>query len=369
MVPLPSVIVKATSLALLLCTAAAACGGRPHTIAIGAAGPWTESYGDMTKKGIEMAVAEVNDSGGVRGQRLELIERDDRGDGARAASIAQEFVSLPEIVAVAGHVTSGAEVAAAKVYDGHLAAVSTSATTPDLTGISPWVFRVISSDSSNGIAIARFAAAMGRKRAAILYENTSYGRGLADSFARAFPGEVVSIDPISPDIKDAEPYISYYRSRAPDIVFVVGVGESGLAVLREAHRQHFAVDFVGGDGWTAIATDTATAEGAYVGTPFTALDPRPEVQRFVTAFRVRYHEMPDAYAALGYDTARLLAQAIQAVGPDRAAVREYLASRVAATAFHGVTGVIWFRDGDPGGSTYRVTRVHDGAFVLAEAHQ
>lgn len=320
----------------------------------------------MNKKGIGMAVAEVNDSGGVRGQRVQLLERDDAGDGARAATIAQEFVSNPAVVGVVGHVTSGAMVAAAKVYDeGHLPAIATSATSPDLTAISPWVFRVITSDSSNGATIARFAAATGHKRAAVLYENDSYGRGLADSFRRAFPGTILSMDPISADITNAEPYIAYYKTRAPDIVFVVGVQNSGLTILREARREGFNVDFVGGDGWTGIVADTALAEGAYVGTAFTVEDPRPEVHRFVTAFEARYHVMPDAYAALGYDAARAMLRAIQSVGPDRAAVRRYLATLTDVTAYHGVTGVVRFRpDGDPATSSYRMTRVHHGSFEL-----
>lgn len=353
-------------IAVVLCAVAGACGTRSHTILIGAPGPLGQPFGDMNRKGIEMAVAEVNDSGGVRGQQVALLVRDDAGDGAKAAGIAQEFVSNLAVVGVVGHVTSGAEVAAAKVYDGgHLPAIATSATTPDLTGISPWVFRVITSDSSNGVTIARFAAATGHKRAAVLYENDSYGRGLADSFRRSFPGTIVSMDPISADISNAEPYISYYKLRSPDIVFVVGVQNSGLTILREARRDGLAVDFVGGDGWTGIGADTALAEGAYVGTAFTVEDPRPEVQRFIAAFEARYHEPPDAYAALGYDAARVMLRAIQHAGPDRRAIRRYLASLTEATAYDGVTGTVWFRsDGDPMATSYRMTRVHRGSLEL-----
>jgi len=320
----------------------------------------------MTKKGIEMAIAEVNDSGGVRGKHLELEERDDGADGAKAAGIAQDFVANPAVVGVVGHVTSGAMVAAAKVYDsGRLPAIATSATTPELTGMSPWVFRVISSDSSNGITIAKFAESTGHKRAAVLYENDAYGRGLASSFRRSFGGQIVSMDPISGDIANAEPYIAYYKTKSPDVVFVVGTQNSGLVVLREAKKERFASDFLGGDGWTGIVTDTAMSEGAYVGTAFTVEDPRPEVQQFVADFRARYHEAPDAYAALGYDAARMMARAVQEAGPNRAAIRAYLASLTDATAYHGVTGSLRFgADGDPVTSSYRMTRVHDGAFEL-----
>lgn len=345
----------------------AGCGGTARPITIGAAGPWKESFGALTKQGIDLAVDEINAAGGIDGRQLKVIERDDGGDGATAARVAQEFVSNRDIVGVVGHVTSGAMVAAAKVYDGHLAAVATSATSPDLTGISPWVFRVISSDSTNGALIAHFASSIGRCHAAILYENDAYGRGLADAFRRNFLGTVVSMDPISGGTTDLEPYISYYRTKHPEIVFVAGVDVTGIAALREAHRQHLAADFIGGDGWSTITADTAASEGAYVGTPFTAEDPRPEAQRFVAAFKARYGTVPDANAALGYDATHLIAKAIADAGADRAAVRDYLASLTEATAYPGVTGAISFlKSGDPATPSFHITRVHQGALLVAE---
>ena len=139
----------------------------------------------MNRKGIELAVDEINALPERRGSPLKIIYRDDEGDGQKATRIAQEFVDSLDVLAVVGHVNSGAMVSAAQVYDGHLAAVATTATSPALTGISPWAFRVISSDSANGIDIARFATRLGLKRAAILYENNTYGRGLADASGAA----------------------------------------------------------------------------------------------------------------------------------------------------------------------------------------
>jgi branched-chain amino acid transport system substrate-binding protein len=319
----------------------------------------------MTKKGAELAVAQINASGGVRGRKIELLERDDSARGKRAASIAQELVANPAVVGVVGHVTSGAMVAAAKVYDGNLAAIGTATTSPQITGISPWIFRVSSSDSINGEVIARFVTALGRKRAAVIYENDSYGRGLAQSFRRTFTGEIVSADPISAVLPDAEPYISYYKARGADIVVGIGLEGTALVLLREARRQHFDVDFVGGDGWAGIAGDTAVSEGVYVGSLFTAEDPRPEVQRFVSAFRERYGATPDGHAATGYDAMQVMARAIADAGTDRAAIRRYLASITSENAYHGLTGVIRFGPGgDPVESPYRVTRLHDGAFTL-----
>jgi branched-chain amino acid transport system substrate-binding protein len=354
---------------LVLCgVVLAGCGDGRHPIVIGAAGPWERAVGAATKQGIELAVAEINAAGGVRHRPLSVIMRDDGGDGKRAAAIAQEFVRGDTVLGVIGHVNSGPTIAASTVYDGRLAVIATAATSPDLTGISPWVFRVVPSDSISGRELARFAAQLGRTRAAIIYENDSYGRGLAAAFRRAFNGVIVSQDPIAPDAEDLEPYVAYYKQRAPDVVFAVGGGISGLALLREARRQRLASDFIGGDGWTGVVTDTLASDGVYVGTPFTPGDPRPEVQRFVAAFQQRFNTVPDDKAALAYDATRLLARAIERGGASREAVQRYLAAAGDSAAYHGVTGVVRFGpSGDPEGKGVAMMRVRRGQFVLAGA--
>jgi branched-chain amino acid transport system substrate-binding protein len=343
-----------------------ACSGTSGSIAVGAAGPWKEGYGAMNKMGIELAIAEINARGGVRHHQLRVIEQDDEGQGTKAAQVAADFVANKDVIAVIGHVNSGAMVAAAHVYDGELPAVATTATSPELTGISRWTFRVISSDSANGIALARFADALGRRRAAIMYENNSYGRGLADSFQKAFAGEIISVDPIPEGDSDLEPFVSFYAREKADIVFAAGTDASGLTVLREARRQGFRADFLGGDGWTGLVVDTALSNGVYVGAPFTAEDPRPEAQRFVRAFRQKYQMIPDGNAALAYDATKLVAAAIEAVGPNRAKVRDWLANLDEANAFRGVTGAIRFQaDGDPVGKSFVMTRISRGLLAVA----
>ena len=351
---------------LLLAGCVLACAGQPADVTLGAAGPWNEGYGAMNKRGIDLAVEEINAAGGVRGRPLRLLARDDAADGARAAAIAVEFVQNPAVSAVVGHVNSGTMVAAAKIYDGALPAVATTATSPDLTGISPWVFRVIASDSATGVELGRFARRLGHGRAAILYENDSYGRGLADAFRRSFDGTIVSFDPIPSGAGDYEPYISFLKDRDPGLIFVAGTEESGMAILREAKRQKLAADFLGGDGWTGVVGEPA-AENAWVGAPFTASDTRAEAQRFVKAFRARFNMTPDGNAALAYDATKLLAKVIADVGPGRDAIRERLASLDSRTAFHGVTGSIRFDgNGDPDGRTAVIARVEAGELTLAE---
>jgi branched-chain amino acid transport system substrate-binding protein len=348
--------------------ALAACSKGSDSYVIGAAGPWKEGYGVMTRRGIDLAVDEINRSGGVNGRPLEVLARDDEASGARAATIAQEFVADPSVLAVVGHVNSGAMLAAARIYDGQLPAVATTASSPDLSGVSNWTFRVISSDSLNGVILARFASRIGGnssqfRQAVVLYENDSYGRGLADAFRKSFRGTVISFDPI-PEKLNPEPFVSYIRMRQPGIVFVAGREESALRILREARRQGVQAVFIGGDGWQGVVSDAEASSGVYVGTSFNAAERRPAVQRFVTEFQKKHGVKPDAFAALAYDATRLLAQAVAAKGRDRAAIREYLSTLTSSSPFQGVTGPVYFNgDGDPIGMGFHVAQVINGNLV------
>jgi branched-chain amino acid transport system substrate-binding protein len=350
---------------LLVAGALSACTRDSATYTIASASPWNEAYGLMSRQGTELAVDAVNKRGGVRSHMLTLVRVDDEGTGAKAAAVAQELVDTDSVLAVVGHANSSATVAAARVYDGRLAAVSPSASSPELTGLSQWLFRVIPSDSANGQDLARFATSLGHTQAAILYENNSYGRGLADSFRRAFPGEITSMEPVAVDGKEVEPYLAYLRVHDPGLIFVAGSDGSGLEILHEARRLGVKSDFLGGDGWAGVTSDTAAAEGVYVGAPFTTEDPRPEVQAFVQAFRAKFGRDPNSFAALAYDATMVIAQAIERAGPDRSAIRDYLGSMQEATPYQGLTGRILFQQsGDVAGKPMAMTRVRRGALVL-----
>jgi branched-chain amino acid transport system substrate-binding protein len=346
----------------------AACGGEVTEYRLGMAGPFTEGFGLANRRGAELALEEINKAGGINGVPLAMDFRDDGGDGSKAAAIAQEFVDDARISGVVGHVTSGAMVAAAKVYDGHLAALATTASSAELTGISRWTFRVISSDSANGVDLARFAERLGKRRAYVLYENDAYGRGLADAFRGTFTGEVLGFDPIDAEGRDAEVFVAWAAARQADVVFVAGTERSGLALLRAARAAGLTADFLGGDGWTGVVADPAVAEGALVGAPFTARDPRPEAQRFVAAFRTKFGSDPDGNAALAYDAVWVMAAALREAGTDRGKVRDWIASRTTRAPLPGVTGNIAFQlSGDPIGKSLVVARVTNGALVPVEA--
>jgi branched-chain amino acid transport system substrate-binding protein len=203
----------AASLLALAIGSASGCSRHPKAYVLGAAAPQQLEYGASNLAGIQLALAEINAAGGIHGVPLKVEVRDDRASGEQAVRVAAAFVQNPDVIAVIGHAGSGAMVPAARVYDaGKLVALGTTPSTPDLTGMSRWVFRLISSDSVNGITLANFASAfstqLGRQpRAAILYTNDAYGRGLSEAFAKHFTGEIVSDDPVGTGT-NFEPYVA-----------------------------------------------------------------------------------------------------------------------------------------------------------------
>jgi branched-chain amino acid transport system substrate-binding protein len=192
---------------------------------------------------------------------------------------------------------------------------------------------------------------------------------LADAFVRGFKGDIASVDPIAEGAnQDLSPFVTYYKQRGADLVFVAGTGASGDAFLREARRQGLSAHLVGGDGWSVLASDTANSDGVYVGAPFTAEDKHPEAKRFVEAFRKRFGMTPDGNAALAYDATMLLADAVTHAGSDRRHIRDYLATLAEHGPYQGVTGPIAFSpDGDPLGKAIVMTQIHRGALAVAEA--
>jgi branched-chain amino acid transport system substrate-binding protein len=355
----------------ILLIAAAACSpdgagrGTPYTVA--AVGPWQTSRGSNTRLGIELALKELNAGGGLNGHQLVLKEADDRGDAEIAAQIARRFADDRSVSAVIGNVTAGAMIAAARAYDGRLAAVTTAAGLPDLPGASGWVFRILPSDSATGVEMARFAGRTGHRRAAILYENDRRGRDLAGAFRATFAGEIVDVDPIRGNAANHEVFISYFKLRQPDIVFVAGARDAALPMLAEARTQGLKADFMGGDGWESVAQHPDVSDGVYVGMQFAAADPRPEAQKFVAAFKAANSgREPDADAALGYDATKVVAAALTAAGPRRIKVRDWLARL--AVPLVGVTGAIRFTpSGDAALGRVTMARVRGDGTLSVEA--
>jgi branched-chain amino acid transport system substrate-binding protein len=345
----------------------AACASNDAPVFIGAAGPWSDPSMVSTRNGIDLALSQINAQGGVAGHPVRVRYADDHRAGTQAIAVAKAFVDDPAVAAVIGHANSTTMLAAAPVYDGHLVAISTKATSPDITGISRWVFRLIPSDSVNGEALGSFASHLGTSRAAILYENDAYGRGLARAFRRHFQGAIIAEQPIDQQPTTFEPYVSYLRGEHADLVFAVGLTTPGEALLREAKRQHLDARFLGGDAWLGIEHDTTVAEGAYVGVPFAVDSARPQLRQLVAAYTAQYHTAPDEDAVLAYDAARLLTTAMTASGTNRRQIRGYLAALSAIKPYEAAAGPVYFSaGGDPMALPFAIDRVTHGTLIATK---
>ncbi len=335
----------------------AACSSEGRPILIGVSGPFSQPRGVSMRHAAQLAAEEINAAGGIGGRRLQLVFADDSGSEDRAVRIAKAFSDSAAMVAVVGHLSSNTTLAAGRVYSASadpLVMISPSASSPDLTGFSPYVFRVTPSDLNQGQQIARFARRSleggsdggGARRAGVIFINNEYGRGLRQAFAAEFSGlggVILEEDPYLPDTPSLEPYLSRMRQRGGVEVLVLACERPGAELaLRELRQLGLHWPVIGGDALTGI--EGPLAEGVRFSSTYLPQQPGERNGRFVAAYaRAFKGERPDHRGAGAYDILRLLAQAISVVGPDRDAIRDYIA-QVGTTkpAFEGVTGTIAF---------------------------
>jgi branched-chain amino acid transport system substrate-binding protein len=297
------------------------------------------------RRAADLAVKEINAHGG---RQLELRVVDDSGRPEVAIRVARELVEDPAVVAVVGHLTSSTSLAAGRVYGAGrrpVVMISPSASSPDLTGVSPYVFRICPTDLSHGAQLARYARqTLGARRAGVIYIDDDYGRGLRLSFAAEFRrlggGVVVEEDPSLAATASLEPYLARMQQAGGVDVLMLATERSGAELaLRELGRLGFTWPAIGGDALTGIE-----AEGVRVSSAYLSDRPGERNAVFVAAYARAYEgQRPDHRGAGAYDIVHLLARAFAEAGTDRRAVRDYLA-RIGTELppYEGVTGTIAF---------------------------
>ncbi|HEV2150520.1 MAG TPA: branched-chain amino acid ABC transporter substrate-binding protein [Longimicrobiaceae bacterium] len=369
----------ALSLALL---ALAGCGqASEEPIRIGLAGPLGQANGRSMKLAAQMAVDEINAAGGVRGRKLELVEKDDEASPDRAIAVAGFLRDSTDVVAVIGHVNSGATIAAAKIYNEEegehggapLTQISPASSSPQVTDAGRWTFRVCPSDLLHGPAVATHAfSRLGSRRAAVLYTNDAYGRGVAETFTEAFRkagGAVVARDPYLPalveDPSAVDPYLVRALRSGMDALMIAGQADAGMRIVRQARRLGYTGPVVGADGMTGVKDAGADAEGIYVSSAFLPDRSSDRAQAFVKTYRERFDELPDHRGAMAYDAIKLLAEAIERAGTDRRKLRDEVEkvglSGSGVAAYEGVSGTIAFdENGDVPGKEVAVGMVRGG---------
>lgn len=329
----------------------------------------TASFGQSTDQGIRLAIDEINSTGGVLGRTLELVTEDDRSVTEEARTAAQKLIQRDGVIALLGEVASSRSMAAApEAQRAGVPMVSPASTNVKVTEIGDYVFRTCFIDPFQGAVMARFAwNELGARRVAILFDfKQDYSVGLADAFRETWAklgGELVADERYTSGDIEFRAQLTTIRAANPDAVFVPGYyTELGL-LAKQARELGISAPLLGGDGWDSEKTleiGGAAVEGYYFSTHYSAEADDPRVQAFVLQFKQKYGNVPDAMAALGYDAAKLLADALARAGStDGPALRDALA---ATRDFGGVTGRITI---DPKRNAHKdavVLKIENGRF-------
>jgi branched-chain amino acid transport system substrate-binding protein len=351
---------KYTALFIIAASAFVGCGKKAATTyLIGVTGPFTgdgAQYGEMIRMAAEMKAEEINKAGGINGIPLELEFQDDKGDPKEAANVAQKLGSNPRVLAVVGHFNSSCSLAGKEVYNSmQVLQVSYGSTNVNVCQGGDWTFRNVYRDDFQGYFIADYIKhILAYGRVAVFFDNDDYGRGLRDAFAaRAAENglEIVAEEAYVRDTQEYTPQLTQIMGKDPDIIFISGLYANAAMILTQARNLGMDTPFIGGDGLLSadlITNAGKAAEGTIVTCPFLPNLEDEKTRGFVTAFEERYGTKPDAWAALTYDAVGIVAEAIARAGPDRRAIRDYVAAIDSPEkGYDGVAGLTYFnRDGD-----------------------
>ncbi len=294
------------------------------------------SFGQFSHNGTLLAIEELNARGGVLGKQLQLIYEDDQSKAGQAATVVRKLISSDKVVAVLGEIASSRSLEAAPVCQtNHIPMISPGSTNPQVTEKGDYIFRACFTDSFQGKLLADFAAnTLKIKTVALLTDAKSdYSAGLSKNFkerAAANGIQVLVERDYSGGDKDFHAQLTTLKAAKPDAIFVPGYYTDVGLILRQARQVGIKVPLFGGDGWGAPALAQIAGSamaGTYFSTHFSADEQRPEVQDFVKKYQAKYGVTPDAMAALGYDSALILADAIKRAGTtDSAKLRDAIAA-------------------------------------------
>lgn len=303
------------------------------------------TFGISTDNAIKLAIKEQNAKGGVKGRKIELVTIDDAGKQSEAATAVTRLINDHKAVAVLGEVASSLSLAGGPIAQkSKVPMISPSSTNPDVTDVGDYIFRVCFLDDFQGWVDAKFAKEnLKATKAAILYDQAqAYSSGLADYFEKSFKemgGTIATRQAYTGGNLEISSQLQSIKSSGAEVVFLPGYYSDAGTIIRKAREAGITVPFLGGDGWDSeelpkIAGDAI--DGNYFSNHYAPEEDRPEVKNFVEKYKKEYGATPDGLAALGYDAALVLFDAIErAPSLDGKALRDAIA---ATKDFTGVTG-------------------------------
>lgn len=331
---------KKTGIIIISCLVAVFLGTgctqseKPQDIVIGVAWPFATNN-DLFSEGIDLAVREINENGGINGRELKLLKADDGAELEKGLKIAQSFAENKEIRAVIGHRNSFISIPASAIYEqAGLVMLSPASTAPELTQNGyKHIFRCIPGDDEIARQMAVYLAGQGYRRMVIVYSDDSYGTGLANSFedqAKAQGITIVDRFDNYTGLEDLKRLHNKWQAFGFDGIFIAENMPEAAQFIFDAGQAGINVPFFGGNTLESPLLSSIggkAAEGTIVGSVFNPNIDRPEVKSFVLGFSQEYNKMPNSYAALGYDAVKILAAAIEkSDSRNRSTVAEELAN-------------------------------------------
>jgi len=349
------VFVLVASLALTGCGRPPATQPAPQPpaepIKIGSVMPMTgaiATFGQSSYEGIQLAFEEINAAGGVLGRQLELFNEDNQSKAEETPTAVTKLIDQVGVVAIIGSVASSHSLAGAPIAQAAgIPMISPTSTNPRVTEVGDFIFRACFIDPFQGQVMAKFALEdLGAKTAALMVDvGSDYAKGLAEFFNASFTeagGTVVATENFTAEDRDFSAILTRIKAANPDVVFVPAYYDTVGPILKQAQAAGITATFLGGDGWDSpklfeLAGDAAN--GHFFSNHYSPEADTPEVQRFLEAYQAKFNKMPDALAALAYDAAYILVEAIRAANStDGAAIRDAMQ----ALQFTGVSGAISF---------------------------
>ena len=350
-----------------------------ENIRIGVASPFTgdlAAYGDNIKAGVNLKLKEINDAGGINGQKVELVWGDDLCAPKDAGTVGAKFAADKTIVAVIGHLCSSATLAAVPIYvRAELPSISPTSTNPTIGDIGKgWFFRNCYTDDYQGQYLASHVVPklLGKNKVAIFYENNDYAIGLKDAFlvgAKMSGVTVTGTEAYVAKTTDFTPQLTKLLVDRPEAIFLCGYHPEGALIAGQARKLGFTGPLFGADGLDNedyIKIGGEATENTYLTVPFLAASAGPAGKDFAERFKKAYDRDVDWMSANAYDCLGILAAVIAKTGPDRNKIRNGLAAMNAPQfGYEGITGLTFFNSK---GDTFKpafVKMVKDGKFVPA----
>jgi branched-chain amino acid transport system substrate-binding protein len=281
------------------------------------------SYGEPARNITQMAVDEINAAGGINGRPIEMIYEDGKCKGDVAASAAQKLVNVDGVQAIIGGICSGETLAAIPVVEAKkVVLISPGASSPDLTGKSPYFFRNYPSDSSQGIAIAQSAYEKGYRKVGFVQEQTDYALGVYKSFSGKFQelGGTIIKEEVPTTVKEFRSQITKLKGENVDAIFVdmqtPALSEIFLEQLKQlaVNKPLLVNDIIMGN--PGLITKYKTQLEGALGAEFGVDMNNPKFQKMAADYKAKYNvDVPyQSYAQTEYDAVYILRDAIVAVG-------------------------------------------------------